>query len=113
VFDPVSQSPPFRIISYCACTGNLTVRVTWKPPSPSQFVCTTTQFKLSNGEEVSYEKGGFVQIEVIDTGAGMSPDQVSRLFQAGVQFNVNELQAGAGSGLGLYIRYVMLQILLY
>jgi CheY-like chemotaxis protein len=29
--------------------------------------------------------------------------ELSKLFQAGVQFNVNELQAGQGSGLGLYI----------
>jgi CheY-like chemotaxis protein len=62
-----------------------------------------TRFKLSVGEQVSYDIGGSVHIEVIDTGAGMSPEQVSELFQAGVQFNVNVLQAGQGSGLGLYI----------
>ena len=33
----------------------------------------------------------------------MTEDQLSRLFQRGVQFNANELQAGKGSGLGLYI----------
>jgi hypothetical protein len=33
----------------------------------------------------------------------MTADQLSRLFQRGVQFNANELQAGKGSGLGLYI----------
>ena len=62
-----------------------------------------TQFKLCSGEEVSYDRSGFIQIEVTDTGIGMSHDQVSRLFQAGIQFNVNELQSGQGSGLGLYI----------
>ena len=62
-----------------------------------------TQFKLCSGEEVSYDRSGSIQIEVTDTGIGMSPDQVSRLFQAGIQFNVNELQSGQGSGLGLYI----------
>ena len=39
----------------------------------------------------------------VDTGVGMTEDQLSRLFQRGVQFNANELQAGKGSGLGLYI----------
>ncbi len=40
---------------------------------------------------------------VADTGAGMSPDQMANVFEQGTQFNVNELQAGQGSGLGLYI----------
>jgi CheY-like chemotaxis protein len=40
---------------------------------------------------------------VTDTGAGMSKVQLSKLFRDGVQFNVNELQSGQGSGLGLYI----------
>lgn len=33
----------------------------------------------------------------------MTNDQLQELFQEGVQFNVNVLQAGQGSGLGLYI----------
>lgn len=33
----------------------------------------------------------------------MTAQQVSRLFKPGVQFNVNELQEGRGSGLGLCI----------
>ena len=42
-------------------------------------------------------------ISVRDTGAGMTPDQISRLFSEGVQFDANKLQAGGGSGLGLCI----------
>ena len=38
-----------------------------------------------------------------DSGAGMTQDQLNKLFGKGVQFNVNELQHGNGSGLGLYI----------
>jgi len=34
---------------------------------------------------------------------GLSEEQLKNLFREGVQFNVNELQAGQGSGLGLYI----------
>lgn len=33
----------------------------------------------------------------------MSQDQLAKLFRDGVQFNVNNLQAGQGSGIGLYI----------
>jgi CheY-like chemotaxis protein len=44
-----------------------------------------------------------VQIKVIDTGAGLSQEQLAALFRDGVQFNVNDLQAGQGSGLGLFI----------
>lgn len=40
---------------------------------------------------------------VEDEGAGLSAEELSKLFGAGVQFNVNELQAGNGSGLGLFI----------
>jgi CheY-like chemotaxis protein len=42
-------------------------------------------------------------IQVQDTGARMSEIQLAQLFRHGVQFNVNDLQAGQGSGLGLFI----------
>ena len=48
-------------------------------------------------------RGGSVRITVKDTGAGMSPDQLAMLFHEGVQFDANKLQAGGGSGLGLFI----------
>jgi signal transduction histidine kinase len=44
-----------------------------------------------------------VRITVVDDGAGLSPAQVVDICKEGVQFNVNELQAGGGSGLGLFI----------
>jgi CheY-like chemotaxis protein len=58
---------------------------------------------LKNEKEVTFEKTGSVQVEVIDTGTGTSQEQLARLFRDGIQFNVNDLQAGNGSGLGLYI----------
>jgi CheY-like chemotaxis protein len=60
-------------------------------------------FTLKKGEKVSLSSCGFLQLSVADTGAGMSNDQMSDVFEQGTQFNVNELQAGQGSGLGLYI----------
>jgi len=61
------------------------------------------QFTLKKGDQISFAPSGFVQLTVSDTGAGMSPDQMANVFEQGTQFNVNELQAGQGSGLGLYI----------
>jgi CheY-like chemotaxis protein len=46
---------------------------------------------------------GTVRIAVKDSGAGLSPQQLSEICAEGVQFNANELQAGQGSGLGLFI----------
>ena len=58
------------------------------------------KFSLKNGQQVSLKGCGYLQLSVADTGAGMSQDQVANVFHEGTQFNVNELQAGQGSGLG-------------
>lgn len=42
-------------------------------------------------------------ISVHDTGPGLSTEQQRLMFQEGVQFNPNQLQAGQGSGLGMWI----------
>jgi signal transduction histidine kinase/ActR/RegA family two-component response regulator len=46
---------------------------------------------------------GRLVLTVADSGAGMTQEQVKQLFREGVQFNPNDLQAGQGSGLGLWI----------
>jgi len=61
------------------------------------------QKTLSKHEIVTVTSIGKLEITVQDSGAGMSPEQLSKLFCDGVQFNANELQAGGGSGLGLFI----------
>jgi signal transduction histidine kinase len=48
-------------------------------------------------------RAGSVVITVSDTGAGMSQEDQKSLFGEGIQFRVNQLQAGQGSGLGLWI----------
>lgn len=63
----------------------------------------TTKFTLADEKVVDYPVIGHIALSVKDNGAGMSADQLSQLFGDGVQFNVNVLQAGQGSGLGLYI----------
>jgi len=49
------------------------------------------------------EAAGTIRITVEDSGAGLSVDNLKMLFKEGVQFNANSLQAGGGSGLGLWI----------
>jgi CheY-like chemotaxis protein len=51
----------------------------------------------------SMAQAGTVRIAVKDSGAGLSPQQLAEICAEGVQFNANELQAGQGSGLGLFI----------
>lgn len=61
-------------------------------------------FSLHNKEEkVALTRRGWVVIEVIDDGVGMTPEQVAAVFDDGTQFNANQHQAGGGSGLGLNI----------
>lgn len=83
-------------------TGKLTIRVILDKQDSLENT-KTTEKTLHSGETAMYEHGGSLRIEVTDTGAGMTPVQLSNLFKEGVQFNVNKLQAGQGSGLGLYI----------
>lgn len=49
------------------------------------------------------QRVGSIVCVVTDTGHGMTSDQIDNLFQEGVQFNANKLQAGGGSGIGLWI----------
>jgi CheY-like chemotaxis protein len=44
-----------------------------------------------------------MRVAVKDSGAGLTPQQLEEICAEGVQFNANELQAGQGSGLGLFI----------
>ena len=49
-----------------------------------------------------YRRGSFL-FTIKDEGVGMSQDELAKLFGDGVQFQPNKLQAGGGSGLGLFI----------
>ena len=86
--DPVKLITVFRnlfsnAIKFTKLQGRVTVRAEIKS-SPHE------------GEEV-------VEITVDDSGAGLSPANLRKLFGEGVQFNANGLQGGGGSGLGLFI----------
>ena len=72
--------------------------VKWKDISNS-----AEKILLDSGAEVEATPSGHLQITVQDTGVGMTQEQLSKLFGEGVQFNAHDLQAGKGSGLGLFI----------
>jgi signal transduction histidine kinase len=101
----VFLSKPYNISSlFLHLPGSLTVEAAYL--RPGEDVAERDQartFALQSGDELKVKQSGYIRVSVTDTGAGMTQDQLSKLFQAGVQFNVNELQAGQGSGLGLYI----------
>jgi len=82
--------------------GKITVVVSY-PPLTKVEEKRTSDFVMQCGETRSFTSCGHIQIKVKDTGVGMDSTQLQQLFHAGVQFNPNELQAGQGSGLGLFI----------
>ena len=66
-------------------------------PAGGSITVTVTPYAESGEDEAH------VVVSVKDSGAGMTAENLLRLFQEGVQFNANTLQDGGGSGFGLYI----------
>jgi signal transduction histidine kinase/CheY-like chemotaxis protein len=61
-------------------------------------------------ESVQAGLKGKLVVVVTDTGAGISKENQARLFNEIVQFNPEKLQAGGGSGLGLWITQEILNL---
>ena len=80
--------------------GDIFIDAYWQP-SPYEY--KPREFLVKGHETIKAKRSGNLLVSVKDTGAGMTRDQLKELFGQGVQFNVNELQHGNGSGLGLYI----------
>jgi len=57
---------------------------------------TSTGLGPGTGSEVAGPGGHDVLISVRDDGAGISAENLPRLFGEGVQFNANKLQGGGG-----------------
>ena len=58
---------------------------------------------MSESDYNTANRMGSILISIHDTGPGISFDNQKKLFEQGRQFNVNQLQSGGGSGLGLFI----------
>lgn len=62
------------------------------------------KFTSGGTVEVNFsEVDGHIEVVVKDDGAGMSPDQIPKLFQPFTQIHDEHEEARGGSGLGLYI----------
>jgi CheY-like chemotaxis protein len=81
--------------------GNITVRISWLKSVDKHNA--TDEFMLHTNDYVKYHRTGHVRVDIIDSGAGMTADQVQNVFGKCTQFNLRNLQTGQGSGLGLYI----------
>ena len=79
--------------------GSIDVKMTWVVATVDE----STNVNLQDGQVEALNQTGWIRIEVIDTGPGMTEDQVATVFESGVQFNANKNQKGGGSGLGLFI----------
>jgi len=79
--------------------GSITVKTTWIVATVDE----STTILLQHGQKEDLHQTGWIQIEVTDTGPGMTEDQLATVFESGVQFNRNQNQKGGGSGLGLFI----------
>jgi len=79
--------------------GQITVKISWIVATVDE----STNVNLQDGTTEALRQTGWIQLEVTDTGPGMTGEQLATVFESGVQFNVNKNQKGGGSGLGLFI----------
>ena len=86
-------------IKFTPKKGSITVKSTWIVATVGE----STNINLQDGQTEALHQTGWIQIEVTDTGPGMTEEQLQTVFQSGVQFNANKNQKGGGSGLGLFI----------
>jgi CheY-like chemotaxis protein len=85
--------------------GRILVSAKWMPPGPEEArkkpSCAT--FVLAHNRPIECSQIGSLLLEVVDTGIGMTPEQVAVIFNQGTKFDMNTLQGGNGSGLGTFI----------
>jgi len=77
------------------------VTVTAKMVSSSEFGVSSSQPETRNAKPETASASEFVEIAVADTGIGISPDDLQRLFQEFEQLEPSYTKRYQGSGLGL------------
>lgn len=91
-------------IKFTPDEGTISVHATCDRPAKNGPLSRAIKsFRIEQNEVLAPEQSGCLKVTVRDTGAGMTKDQLSRLFREGLQFNAAVLQEGQGSGYGLYI----------
>ena len=101
--DRVSHFPPTQTTRNMQC---------WPHSSFANHCCgashrpDNSHYTLNSeiwGIDTRLHCNGMILVAVEDSGNGLSKEQLGALFQDGVQFDPNKLQAGQGSGLGLFL----------
>ena len=59
--------------------------------------------------KISAEEPMWLQVDVTDTGHGISTENLPKLFHQIIQFNAGKLQGGGGSGIGLWGEFIIIQ----
>lgn len=89
-------------IEFTPAEGSVEVKATWLPASMKRKD-NYKSFVLKDGDKLKVAHNGFLRLNVTDTGKGMTDLQIWNILRKGPQFNVNGLEAGDGSGLGLWV----------
>ncbi|CAM9392814.1 unnamed protein product, partial [Ectocarpus fasciculatus] len=90
-------------LKFTADGGSIVVKMLWEnAPLCEKSPPLSRQSSHAVVPEVSSDIS-LATISVTDSGYGLTAEQIGLLFKDGVQFNPNELQAGQGSGLGLFL----------
>ncbi len=130
--DPVAAvADAVALLRVRADEKKLELRVTYDTPVPRSFGCDAVRLKqiLVNliGNAIKFTSAGGICIRVrydastagdpllsfavADTGVGMTPEQVGRLFRAFEQADASTTRRFGGTGLGLYISQRLAQML--
>lgn len=81
--------------------GRITQVITNLVNNALKFTAADGEIAVSVG--ASAEKAGFVEVSVSDTGCGVSPDQIDRIFDRLYQVRTGDSTTEQGVGLGLFI----------
>ncbi|KAJ1429888.1 hypothetical protein B484DRAFT_55930 [Ochromonadaceae sp. CCMP2298] len=87
-------------LKFTPTLGCVSVHAEWLPAALADAQIDMTP---EEAQQWQHPRAGAVRVSVTDTGVGLSPAQLLEIGAEGVQFNANQLQAGQGSGLGLFI----------
>lgn len=83
--------------------GKVEVEASWHANNMKNASLDSKNFVLKNGKKMKVNHNGFIKFVVSDTGKGMTQAQIRKLLHKTMEFNVNKLQAGNASGLGLWV----------
>ena len=57
------------------------------------------------------EKSGYIRLEIVDSGCGMTPEQINSLFRKFAQVNSESQKRQIGTGLGLWITKELIELM--